>query len=423
MNKSRVKKHMITFEVDEEKKKALLIFPESEKQSDSERVRREEELRSLASTMGVIPLDNSLFFTVREINSATYLGKGQLETIEENIRFYSPDLLIFDISLSPRVARNLEEKLDICAIDREEVILQIFRDRATTKEAVLQVSLARAEYSLPRLRRRWASLSQQRGGVRGSKGEGEKQLELDRRKLEEQIAKLKKQLEEVKKVRSIQRKERINSKTYSFAIVGYTNAGKSSLMNALSGASTLVENKLFATLDTTTRQITLKERIKATISDTVGFVSNLPHNLVSAFSSTLEEATFASCLIIVVDSSSPNVEEEYNTTLSVLSSLGCSDSEKIIVFNKIDMPASDEIGLSRLRVALPSRIEISVKNGINLEELKNAMTEKAKKDLVDEFIHLKADENEKIGELYKKYTVLSADYKEDEVIFHIERFK
>lgn len=407
---------------EEEMKKALLVFPEEKRSSEAERIRRQEELASLARTMGVQPLEDVLFFPVRQVNSATYLGKGQLETVLENIRFSEPDLVIFDTSLSPRTARNLEEELDICCIDREEVILQIFADRASTREAVLQVSLARAEYSLPRLRRRWASLSQQRGGVRGSKGEGEKQLELDRRKLEEKITKLKRQLEDVKRIRNVQRKERLESPLFSFAIVGYTNAGKSSLMNVLSEAGTLVEDKLFATLDTTTRQISLPGRIRATISDTVGFVSNLPHNLVSAFSSTLEEAAYADCLIIVVDSSSPNSEEEYSTALEVLSSLGCDGHERIVVLNKIDEKPFDEVALQRLRVSLPDRLEISVKTGENLDALKQAMAEKARSMQREEEIRLSCSDSSAISELYRKYTVLSADYQEEEAVFRVLKY-
>lgn len=413
---------MALISTEETRKKALLVFPEEERCSDAERIRREEELRSLSNTMGVTPFEEALFFPVRQVNSATFLGKGQLETLAENIRFSEPDLVIFDISLSPRTARNLEEELDICCIDREEVILQIFADRASTKEAVLQVSLARAEYSLPRLRRRWASLSQQRGGVKGSKGEGEKQLELDRRKLEEKITKLRKQLADVKRIRDIQRKERLESPLFSFAIVGYTNAGKSSLMNSLSEAGTLVEDKLFATLDTTTRQISLPGRIKATISDTVGFVSNLPHNLVNAFSSTLEEAYYADCLIIVVDSSSPDAEKEFETALEVLSSLGCEETERIVVFNKIDEKPFDEIALQRLRISIPERIEISVRTGENLDLLKSAMAEKAKARQREEEIELDCSDMSAISELYRKYTVLSADYGDETATFRILKY-
>ena len=266
----------------DEVKTALLVIPYEDVNDTALRM---EELEALVDTMGLKTL-SGITFRIREYSSATMLGSGQVEELKENILFHGCDCVVFDTSLSPRILRNLEVALDCCVIDREEVILQIFADRAKTREAKLQVALARAEYSLPRLRRRWEDLSQQRGGVKGSRGAGERQLELDRRALSERITVLKREIEEVKKIRTVQRASRSRGKTYSFALVGYTNAGKSSLLNLLTSSDILAEDRLFATLDPTTRTMKLKNRVEVTVTDTVGFVSNLPHHLISAFSST-----------------------------------------------------------------------------------------------------------------------------------------
>ena len=393
------------------KKSALLVIP-IEEVNDS--ALREEELCSLVKTMGVDVI-SSIVFRVREYNSATMLGKGQVEEVKENILYYEPDLVVFDTSLEPRILRNLEASLDICVIDREEVILQIFADRAQTKEAKLQVALARAEYSLPRLRRRWEELSQQRGGVKGSRGAGERQLELDKRKLSERIITLKRELEEVKKIRNVQRKSRDKNKAYSFSLVGYTNAGKSSLLNLLTNANTFVEDKLFATLDPTTRAMKLKGRVDITVTDTVGFVSNLPHHLISAFSSTLEEAKYADTLIIVVDLANPDCEKCHQTTLEVLSSLGAGDNDKIIVVNKIDSIAN-EIAYERLKVAIPNHIEISVKNKVNIDTLIDEMYERVINSKKRFTVYLKPEDGKALSEIYSKYTVLSNKYEDGKMV-------
>ena len=393
------------------KKSALLVIP-IEEVNDS--ALREEELCSLVKTMGVDVI-SSIVFRVREYNSATMLGKGQVEEVKENILYYEPDLVVFDTSLEPRILRNLETSLDICVIDREEVILQIFADRAQTKEAKLQVALARAEYSLPRLRRRWEELSQQRGGVKGSRGAGERQLELDKRKLSERIITLKRELEEVKKIRNVQRKSRDKNKAYSFSLVGYTNAGKSSLLNLLTNANTFVEDKLFATLDPTTRAMKLKGRVDITVTDTVGFVSNLPHHLISAFSSTLEEAKYADTLIIVVDLANPDCEKCHQTTLEVLSSLGAGENDKIIVFNKIDSIAN-EIAYERLKVAIPNHIEISVKNKVNIDTLIDEMYERVINSKKRFTVYLEPEAGKALSEIYSKYTVLSNKYEDGKMV-------
>ena len=335
------------YRTDNEIKKALLIFTDifsgqasnsyisrsslQEKSAEALKEIEEKELQSLVETIFLKPL-SSLRFRIAKENPATLVGSGQLEKIAQAIEEEGADLVVFNSAVSPRIQRNLEAALNTCVIDRSEVIIQIFADRAQTREAVLQAELARLEYSMPRLTRRWTSLAQQRGGAKGtrgaSRGAGEKKLELDRRRLKTEIAKLKKEVERVRLQRSEQRKTRLNGNKKIGAIVGYTNAGKSSLLKKLSGAEVFTEDKLFATLDAETRKVFLQmgeKNLQILLTDTVGFVSNLPHQLIDAFRSTLEEAALADFLIIVCDAAHPAMPECLEITKKVLDELSCSN--------------------------------------------------------------------------------------------------
>ena len=376
---------------DNETKKALLIFtnifsgPASsshisrstlqEKSAEALKEIEEKELKSLVETIFLKPL-SSLRFRIAKENPATLVGSGQLEKIAQAIEEERADLVVFNSAVSPRIQRNLEAALNTCIIDRSEVIIQIFADRAQTREAVLQAELARLEYSMPRLTRRWTSLAQQRGGAKGtrgaSRGAGEKKLELDRRRLKTEIAKLKKEVERVRLQRSEQRKTRLNGDKKIGAIVGYTNAGKSSLLKKLSGAEVFTEDKLFATLDAETRKVFLQtgeKNIQILLTDTVGFVSNLPHQLIDAFRSTLEEAALADFLIIVCDAAHPAMPECLEVTKKVLDELSCSGKPSIIAINKMD-DIFDEAQILSLKERYPEAVEISVKTGEGLESLK-----------------------------------------------------
>jgi len=339
--------------------------------SDAERKR--DELESLCSTAGIRTVGWS-HFKVKAINPATYIGKGQLERLLWQAQENEADLIVFNNALSPRIQRNLETETDLCVIDRQEIILQIFAQRAQTREASLQVQLARLQYSLPRLTRRWANLSQQRGGVRGSKGSGEKQLELDRRAAQNRINILKKRIAEISVQRSVQRHGRAINDIASVAIAGYTNSGKSTLLNRLSGAGVLAQNMLFATLDTTTRRISLKNGTPVLLTDTVGFVSDLPHELVDAFRSTLEEAALADALIIVLDASSPNLLLHWETTKEVLTSLNAFDKPKLVILNKMDLVTEENMFAVQAFMAKGERtLCMSVKTDsmdVVLEEIK-----------------------------------------------------
>ena len=257
-------------------------------------------------------------------------------------------------------------------IGREEVILDIFADRASTREAVLQVELARLEYSLPRLTRRWTHLSRQRGGGVSNRGQGEAQIETDRRLLRRRIQQLQEELALVRRQRDTQRKSRMRRPVFQGAIVGYTNVGKSSLLRALTGADILVKNQLFATLDPTARKVSLGNGLEMVLTDTVGFVRKLPHQLVEAFKSTLEEAVLADMLLLVLDVSSDDIDMELETTLGVLKELGAEEKRIQIIFNKNDLvdPEHDALKLARLRGLFPDALFVSSASGSGLDELR-----------------------------------------------------
>jgi GTP-binding protein HflX len=360
---------------EQEQTKAFIVTIRTQGEEIRRAQARLEELVSLVKTMGALSV-SSLIIPLREINSATLIGSGKVAELQALVEESQADCIVFDRDLPPRVQRNLEQQLDIAVIDRQEVILQIFSDRAATKEAVLQVALARQEYSLPRLTRKWTHLSRQRGGTKGTRGEGETQLEIDRRIVLNRISSLKEELRKVEAQRSIQRKSRLNGTVPTAAIVGYTNAGKSSLLNLLARSEVLVEDKLFATLDPTTRKIPLPQGGEILLSDTVGFVSDLPHHLVDAFKSTLEEARYDDFIIHVVDASHPDMLQCYQTTMEVLAQLGCEGKPMIIFINKMDA-IHDEFSIARIRAEHPDAIAGSVKQGTGIEALLASMTEMA----------------------------------------------
>ena len=337
------------------------------------------ELCGLVKTLGY-EISRSVILTRMEQNPVYGFGKGKAEEIAALSKELECDLIIFDFEISPRKQRNWEKLAKIPVIDRQEVILRIFASRAQTKEAVLQVQLAQLEYARPRLAHSYGDMARQRGGNFGSKGSGETQLELDIRKIREKIQQLKRELEQVVRDRETQRKRREKIPLPCCALAGYTNAGKSSLLNALTGADVFVEDKLFATLDPTTRKLQLKSSIKTSeeekgfganilLTDTVGFISNLPHSLVNAFKSTLEEAQRANLILLVLDSSDEKAEFQYNTVVKVLEEIGAQDTPRIIVLNKIDKLVDNPTQLAKMTSLFPDAIKISAKTHEGFEEL------------------------------------------------------
>ncbi len=338
------------------------------------------ELEELVETLD-IPVVETCVVNLRDPHPHFLVGSGKAEELIGIIQKEKLDVIVFDDELTPAQQRNWEKAAGVCVIDRQEVILDIFAQRAHTREAILQVGLARMVYSLPRLKRAWTHLSRQRGGG-GTvvRGQGETQLESDRRLVLDRISRLKRELVTVVKQRDVQRKRRLKRAVPTTAIVGYTNAGKSSLLNRLTGAHVLAEDKLFATLDPTTRQLGLPGGQKVLLTDTVGFVRRLPHNLIDAFRATLEEAVVSDFLIHLVDLASPEAESHHATTLEVLKELGADTKRIITVFNKIDCCDNPE-QIQALRLIYPNACFISAHTGQGIETLIEKMEEMLADDL------------------------------------------
>lgn len=347
--------------------RAFLVGVKREGQSDEQPQSLLAELGELVKNIGFKIAGSEIVF-LREPNPHYMVGSGKFEQIRKRARNLNVDCIVIDDTLSPAQQRNWERDSGKCVIDRHEVILEIFASRAQTKEARLQVELARLEYSLPRLRRAWRHLSRQRGGGVKLRGAGESQLESDKRKINERIARLKVELAQIRKNRETGRKRRERSSLPNIAIVGYTNAGKSSLLNRLSKSDILAEDKLFATLDPTTREFELPSGASVLLTDTVGFVRKLPHGLVEAFKSTLEEAVVADMLIMLVDASNPDAMEHIDTAKGVLKELGAADKKLLLLLNKMDL-AKDDALLHQLKLAYPDSMEVSVKTGAGLDRL------------------------------------------------------
>ncbi len=370
-----------------------------------------DELRELVSTLG-FPVVGEMMTVIRVPNVKFYLGSGKAEEVCNAAKQAGAELIVFDTELGPSQQRNLERLARTNVVDRQEIILDIFAERAQTREAVLQVELARNKYFLPRLTRAWSHLSRQRGGAKGTRGEGEKQIEYDRRMVKQRISQLEVELATVRRQRDVQRKGRIRRAMPLAAIVGYTNAGKSSLLNALTGSEALVENKLFATLDPTTRKLVLPNKSELLLTDTVGFVRKLPHSLIEAFKSTLEEAVLADFLVMVLDISSPDVESHWQTTLSVLSELGAQEKPMLTVFNKSDRQ-KDALIRTRLRSLDPDGVFISCRTGEGLDDLRKSLIAFMKKRTLIDDLLIPPDRPDAVAAVYSRASLLDGEYLDD----------
>jgi GTP-binding protein HflX len=314
-----------------------------------------------------------------------FLGSGKVAEIAEEAKKAGAALLIFDVALSPSQQRNIEKETGLGVLDRTELILEIFRQRAKTKEGRLQVELARLEHLSTRLVRGWTHLERQRGGMSKTGGPGEKQIELDRRMIASRIKALKDQLKKLERQRNTQRKARQKGLALTVSLVGYTNAGKSTLFNRLTKEGVYAADQLFATLDTTARRLYLNESESVVLSDTVGFIRGLPHQLVEAFKSTLDEAVQADLLLHVVDSSSPARQDQIQEVESVLKEIGASEVPTLLVLNKIDVQGA-EPSLVRGADGKVTAVSISAKTGAGIELLKEAVIE-ASKNYREECLH------------------------------------
>lgn len=366
-----------------------------------------QELAELVQTLGIPVIDRILVYH-REAHARLLLGTGKAEEIAERVKEIGADVVIFDNELTPAQQRNWEELTKVTVIDRHEVILDIFGSRAQTREARIQVDLARMSYSLPRLTRAWSHLGKQGGGI-GSKGEGESQLEQDKRKIRGQMDGLRRELQQVRRSRATQRKDRKRTPVPNAAIVGYTNAGKSSLLRRLTGADVLVEDKLFATLDTTTRKIALPNKQPLLLTDTVGFVRKLPHQLVESFNATLEEAALSDFLIHVLDASHPKVMDFYNTTMHVLGELGADTKQMLVVFNKMDK-VDDPSTRVILRRHFPKAVFVSVHTGEGMDELIERISGFVNQDTVTLNLSLPIERTDLLARLHRDGRVHSTEY-------------
>ncbi|HTX71696.1 MAG TPA: GTPase HflX [Rectinemataceae bacterium] len=363
-----------------------------------------DELGGLAKTLGLEVVGRSLV-RVRERNPALFLGSGKADEIVAAAKASEADSILFDHQLSPAQQRNWEKLADLKAYDRSELIIRIFAARAHTREAALQVELAQLDYSLPRLAHSYEALSRQRGGRYGTKGSGEQKLELDRREIERRIHEIKEELKDVGRSRDVQRRRRERIAIPRAAIVGYTNAGKSSLLNAFTRASVLAEDKLFATLDPTTRRIALGSGGTLLLTDTVGFVRNLPHKLVEAFKATLEEAAAADLIVQVVDASDPEVDRHMATTDSVLREIGAGETPRILVLNKVDL-ITDEHFLVGWQARHGEAVPVSAKTGEGLPRLLELIEEHLRSD--EALLELRVPDSDyaMVALLHREATVL-----------------
>jgi len=336
-----------------------------------------------------------------------YVGEGKAKSLAELVTESEADLVVFDEELSPAQGKNLEDLIEVRVMDRSELILDIFATRARSKEARMQVELAQLEYLLPRLRRMWSHLSRIRGGI-GLRGPGETQLETDRRLIGTRIGDLRRKLKEVAKARAVQRRSREGS--YRAALVGYTNAGKSSLLRELSGSELFVEDRLFATLDSATRGVELGSGYEALLTDTVGFIRKLPHHLVASFRSTLEEAREADILLHVIDASHSDWEEQREVVLEVLEELGLQGREKVLVFTKIDRLTPTEENALRERIraleATPA-VFVSAHEPETLGALRDTLRARVQGTLARVVVRIPVADGETIAAVYREGEVTS----------------
>ena len=375
------------------------------------------ELRQLTATAGAEVVDTLIQKLPRQ-SPAYYIGKGKSEELRRLCERKSVNLVVFDDDLSAAQVKNLQDLTGRRVIDRTELIMDIFAQHATSSEGKIQVELAQLRYMLPRLTRAWTHLSRQEGGI-GTRGPGEKQLEVDRRRIREKIKRLTNKLAGITKERITQRKKRRRRGMPVITLVGYTNSGKSTLMNALTHAGVFVEDKLFATLDPTTRILALPNGRKVLLTDTVGFIRKLPHHLVESFKATLEGVVTADMLVHVIDISHERVEEQINGVWEVLKQLGVTEKPIIACLNKIDLLENDP-RLRRYGRSLPASVPISAKKGWGLERLCGMIDVELSKRMVYCRLILPQSEAKLISRIYEGGTVFSRRYHDNSVFIEAE---
>jgi GTP-binding protein HflX len=393
--------------------RALLIGLEKEGVSKWDLRDSMEELAELANSAGAEVVD-TVTQKLRKPTAPYYIGKGKAELIKDSLQDRQVTSVIFDDELSPAQGRNLETLLARKVLDRTQLILDIFAQRARSREGRLQIELAQLQYLLPRLTRMWHHLSRQTGGI-GTRGPGETQLEVDRRRVQERIARLERELESVRKTRAVQRQGRKRHQWPVAAVVGYTNAGKSTLLNLLTGADVVAVDKLFATLDPTTRSFILPNKQRVLLTDTVGFLRKLPHTLIESFKATLEEVSEADLLIHIVDLSHPRVDEQMDAVDAVIKELDAFGKQTLIVFNKIDNLGSRELAEIYVK-RFPGSVAISARTGEGVDKLVHALQEALSSWRLRTCFRIPSNESALIAEIHRVGHVLELKYEENDAL-------
>ena len=372
-----------------------------------------EELRELANSAGAEVVD-TITQKLPRPTAPYYIGKGKAELIKNSLQDREVTSVIFDDELSPAQGRNLETLLARKVLDRTQLILDIFAQRARSREGRLQIELAQLQYLLPRLTRMWHHLSRQTGGI-GTRGPGETQLEVDRRRVQERIARLERELESVRKTRAVQRQGRKRHQWPVAAVVGYTNAGKSTLLNLLTGADVVAVDKLFATLDPTTRSFVLPNKQRVLLTDTVGFLRKLPHTLIESFKATLEEVSEADLLIHIVDLSHPRVDEQMDAVDAVIKEIDAFGKQTLIVFNKIDHLKNRELADIYVK-RFPGSVAISARTGEGMANLVQALENALSSWRLRSRFRIPANESALIAEIHRVGHVLEVRYEGDDAL-------
>jgi len=399
------------------KEKALLIGVIYEKLNQLKVEEHLRELELLAKTAGA-KVVGKVTQKLSRINPSYFIGTGKAEQIIKQAEELGVSLIIFDDELSPAQIKNYSNLVkDIKVIDKNALILDIFSQHAKTKEAKTQVELAQLEYMLPRLTRAWTHLERQMGGIGARAGAGETQIEVDRRLIRTRISKLKKELNKIDKERETQSKNRLNE--FKVALVGYTNAGKSTLMKTISGADVLIKDQLFATLDTTIRTVKLDNSHRILLSDTVGFVRKLPHHLVASFKSTLKEVVEADLILIMLDASSNEVNDHYNTIIEVLKDLGVERCSSLIILNKIDNENVKK-QMAYLKRTFPEAIFISALNKLMIDSLNKKIIDIMDMNFQVVDLHFTYQESKKLALAQEGVDVLERIYNDDHVYLKVK---
>lgn len=396
----------------QKKEKALLIGLEREGVDKWELRESLDELAELARSAGA-EVAGTVTQKLEQPTAPYYIGKGKAEDVAKQCQKDAVTSVIFDDELSPAQGRNLEKVTSRKVVDRTQLILDIFAQRARSREGRLQIELAQLQYLLPRLTRMWTHLSRQSGGI-GTRGPGETQLEVDRRRVQERIARLDRELAEVRKHRAVQREGRRRHHWPVAALVGYTNAGKSTLLNRLTGADVLAADQLFATLDPTTRQFVLPNNQKVLLTDTVGFIRKLPHTVIESFKATLEEVHEADLLIHVVDLSHPNFADQITAVEAVIRELDSHGKQTLTVFNKVDAVRNRDLVEAQLR-NVPHSVAISARTGEGLEAMRQELENQLSAWRLRAAYRLPAGESALIAEIYRVGHVLDIRYQGESV--------